>query len=129
MNYNSPFFTDKKIQNISKKSKFKKSKFINQELSCKVFQLGLKSYSNKYSLIYEPKISSYSLELFNQLNHKGLEVIMKGRLKGVRRARKMVLKEGTVSKNSLKKRLDCSSFDLKTKTGILNLQVNIGRWQ
>jgi hypothetical protein len=29
----------------------------------------------------------------------------------------------------LRKRLDCSNFELKTKTGILNLQVNIGRWQ
>ena len=74
-------------------------------------------------------MDSFSEESFNRLNHKGLEVIMKGRLKGVRRARKLVLKEGTVSKNSLRKRLDCSSFELKTKTGILNLQVNIGRWQ
>ena len=102
---------------------------INKELSCKVFQLGLKSYTNKHSSIYKSKVSSFSPESFNRLNHKGLEVIMKGRLKGVRRARKLVLKEGTVSKNSLRKRLDCSNFELKTKTGILNLQVNIGRWQ
>ena len=52
---------------------------------------------------------------------------MKGRLRGVRRARKMVLKQGPVSKNSFKKRLDCSNYELKTTTGILNLQVNIGR--
>ena len=52
MNYNSPFFTDKKIQNISKKSKFKKSKFINQELSCKVFQLGLKSDTKSVSKMH-----------------------------------------------------------------------------
>ena len=114
----------RKKTNINKNLKLT---YKNKKLSCKVFQVGLKAYSNRYSLLYDSKISSYSQELFNQLSHRGLEVRMKGRLRGVRRARKMVLKQGPVSKNSFKKRLDCSNYELKTTTGILNLQVNIGR--
>jgi len=57
----------------------------------------------------------------------GLLVTLKGRLKGIRRARKTVLYTGTVAPNTL----DCQVYShqkpIPTKWGIWNLKVHLSR--
>lgn len=93
----------------------------------KIMHLGVKGYSRRHKKMYKSKVSNYSLYKFNRSNFEGLEIVIKGRLRGALRAGKQVLTEGTVSKNSLKTRLEYNELGVRSKTGILNVKVSLAK--
>lgn len=78
---------------------------------------------HKYSHYYLNKKRS----LFKKTKLKGLQVSLKGRLKGVRRARKNIKHFGTVAPNSLRKVIKFNQQPIYTKWGIWNLKVHLYR--
>jgi ribosomal protein S3 len=90
-------------------------------------QIGIKGYSSRHRKMYKAKVGNYCLYRFNKENFKGLEIVVKGRLRGALRAGKEVLTDGTVSKNSLKTRLEYNELEVRSKTGILNVKVSLAK--
>ena len=93
----------------------------------KIMQIGIKGYSSRHRKMYKAKVGNYCLYRFNKENFKGLEIVVKGRLRGALRAGKEVLTDGTVSKNSLKTRLEYNELEVRSKTGILNVKVSLAK--
>ena len=59
--------------------------------------------------------------------YKGIQLELSGRLRGAQRARKMVKKVGSLSKQSFSSKLNFSKRNIYTKWGILGLKVYLNK--
>ena len=64
---------------------------------------------------------------YNKSYLKGLQLTLKGRLKGARRARKMTNHHGSIGPNTYRKRSKSNQQTIYTKWGTWNLKTSLSR--
>lgn len=81
------------------------------------------SLTMNHLTMYEEKLLKLNNKKKEEIN--GYEIVLKGRLKGVRRARKKVYKYKGISSSTLTRKQITSGMHINTPTGVLGIKVSV----
>lgn len=90
----------------------------------KTYRLATEKIISTMSTNYKPNINLFDSSFTNSFNNlNGIKISLSGRLKGISKAKKMVITHGVIRPQSIDNKLDYYARPIYTKWGTIGLKV------